>query len=295
MDTYTLFERIFATVFPLVAIVSIGYFYARRVTTDMAVANQINIDIFVPALIFSVVSAKSFNLPQFQLLALASAIIILGSGLLLWPLCRFLGVKAKTFLPPMMFGNTGNLGIPLTILAFGESALPAAVVMFLMANVLHFTLGVSMLKGKSNPLEIFKMPIIWATIAGLAVSTLNWSVPDVVALPIDMLGKISIPLMLFALGVRLTNVDFSDWRAGIWGGILAPVSGILIAMLVQQFLQLPETQYRYLLLFGALPPALLNYMLAERYQHEPQTVASIVLIGNMMALGIIPLMLYFIL
>ena len=44
-----------------------------------------------------------------------------------------------------------------------------------------------------------------------------------------------------------------------------------------------------LLVFGALPPAVLNFLFAERYRQEPQRVASIVLIGNLAALFFLPL------
>lgn len=290
-----LLSKIFATVFPLVFIVSIGFFYAKNISTNMDMTNKINIDIFIPALIFSVLSDKSFNLFQFQQLALAATVVVLGSGLLLLPICRFLGVLPKTFLPPMMFSNSGNLGIPLIVLAFGESALSAAVILFIIENTLHFTVGLYLLAPKSNPLTVLKNPIIIATLTGLSVSVLQPKIPHVISLPIDMLGQISIPLMLFALGVRMTQVDFSDWKIGLWGAALAPLSGLLVVLISLPFIHLPEKQFHYLILFAALPPAVLNYMIAERYQQEPQKVASVVLIGNIAALAVIPVVLFFIL
>lgn len=295
MHTSLLLSKIFTTVFPLVAIVSIGYFYARKVSISMEVSNKINIDVFVPALIFSVLSDQSFDILKYQSLVVATFVVVLGSGLLLLPLCRWLNIQAKTLLPPMMFSNTGNLGLPLMVLAFGEQALPAAVVLFIIENGLHFTVGLYILDHKTNPLSVLKMPMIAATILGLIVSGLHLSIPQVIAMPVDMLGKISIPLMLFALGVRMTLVDFSAWKTGLWGAILAPLSGIVMALIAQPMIQLPDEQYRYLLLFSTLPPAVLNYMVAERYQQEPQKVASIVLMGNMLAIVVIPIALFFVL
>lgn len=295
MLDFNLFYKIFTTVFPLVMIVGIGFFYAKKVSTNMEVANKINIDIFIPALIFSVLSAKSFNLVAFLQLASGALIVVLGSGLILLPFCRFLGVVPKTFLPPMMFNNSGNLGLPLIVLAFGEQALPAATILFIVGNGLHFTVGLFILNPGVNPLNILKTPTIAATLVGLVVSIAAFEVPIFLATPIELLGQISIPLMLFALGVRMTQVNFSDWKIGLWGAVLSPLSGLMMAWGAQQLLQLPDNQYRYLLVFGALPPAVLNYMVAERYQQQPQQVASIVLIGNMAALLIIPLALFFVL
>ncbi len=297
MDTtlLQLLERIFQTVVPLVAIVGLGYIYARRTHTDMSVANRINMDLFCPALIFSVMSAKSFNLAAHLDLALGAVLIVLGSGLLVWPLCGLLKVHPKTFIPPMMFNNSGNLGIPLIVLAFGEQALPAAVILFLVENLLHFTVGAYIMDHRTHPLALLRNPMILATALGLIWSLFELPLPEVIHTPIDMLGKIAIPLMLFALGVRMTSIDFSNWKLGLWGALLAPASGLAIAIPLTAVLELDPTQGAFLILFGALPPAVLNYMVSERYNQEPHQVASIVLIANMASLAIIPLTLAFVL
>lgn len=288
-------ERIFQTVFPLFAVVVCGYLYGRYKKPDMALANQLNMDIFVPALVFFVLSDKSFDLLKFQSLAIGAVLVMLGSGLLLWPACKLLKVRAKTFLPPMMFSNSGNLGLPLIILAFGEQALPAAIVLFIMEMTLHFTVGIYIMDHRTNPLRLIRMPIMIATIAGLGWSSFSLPMPAPISVSLDMLGQISIPLLLFALGVRLTSVDFSAWRIGVSGAILCPAAGILMALALQPWLQLNETQFAYLIIFGALPPAVLNYIVAEQYNQEPKQVASIVLLGNMGALLFIPLTLIFVL
>lgn len=290
-----LMERIFQVVFPLLAIVTAGYVYARRVHTDMSVANRINMDVFTPALILSVMADKSFDLALYQPLAIGAVCVVIGSGLLVAPLCRVIRIHPKTFLPPMMFSNSGNLGIPLIVLAFGEQALPAAVVLFLVENSLHFTLGMYMLNPRIHPLSLLRIPMILAAIAGLVISSAGWVLPAFLKTFIDMLGQIAIPLMLFSLGVRMLSIDLSNWRSGVIGAVLCPLSGVLMALAAQQVLQLDDTQFRYLMLFGALPPALLNYLVAERYNQEPQQVASIVLLSNIASLIIIPLTLAFIL
>jgi hypothetical protein len=121
--------RIVAIIFPVFAIVAVGFFYARRKRPDMAFANQLNMDVFVPALVFAALAGKSFDLTAYWPLAAGGVIVVLGSGLLTWPLAKLLKVDSRTFLPPMMFNNSGNMGLPLMLLAFGEQALPAAVVL----------------------------------------------------------------------------------------------------------------------------------------------------------------------
>lgn len=290
-----LLERIFATVFPLVTIVTVGFLYARKTDSDMAVANRINIDIFVPALIFSVMASKSFNLAGYWDLILGTFLMIIGSGLLAWPVCKLLKLNPKVFAPPTMFNNCGNLGLPLALLAFGEAGLNAAVIMFLVSTLLHFSLGVHILHDKAQFKTLATNPMVLATIAGLVWSYSGWTLPVWAKTPIDMLGQISIPLMLFALGVRMTDVDLSEWKSGLLWGLYAPLTGFAVALPFAWLAGLSEQHTAYFLLFSILPPAVLNYMLAERYQQSPHTVASIVLLGNIASLVVVPVTLFFVL
>ncbi len=288
-----LLERIFLTVFPLFVIVLCGYLYGRYKHSDIDFANQANMNLFVPALIFHSLASQAFPISQYQELALGAFIVVIGSGIIILPIVKLLGINVRTFLPPMMFSNTGNLGIPLLVLAFGEQALPAAVILFVIENTLHMSVGVFMLDRHSHPLSLLKMPMIIATIAGMTWSVAEIPLPLAVALPIQMLGQISIPLMLFTLGIRIVQVGLGNWKEGVLGAILCPLSGVVIALSCKPWLDLSDQQFAMLLVFSALPPAVLNYMMAERYNQEPHRVASIVLIGNMGSLLIIPVVLAF--
>jgi predicted permease len=286
--------QVFEIVFPIFAIVLLGFLYARRHGPDMSSANRLNLEIFTPALIFSVLSSEGFELGQYAELAVAAAVVVLGSGLVAWPLARLLGYRTKVFLPPMMFNNSGNMGLPLALLAFGESALPAAMILFLVENTLHFTVGNGMLTGHVNPLRLLRMPMLVATLAGLGVAVLDIPVPGPLHQAIDLVGQIAIPLMLFALGVRMTGIDLSDWRIGLAGAVVCPLSGLAMAGLVLLVLPLSGLQAAQLLVFAALPPAVLNFMLAERYEVAPRQVAAIVLLGNLASLVTIPAVLWFV-
>ncbi len=288
-------QQIFSIVFPIFAIVLVGYLYGRRHAPDMAAANQLNLDIFVPALIFHVLSQKSFELEAYQELALASLLVVLGSGVLAWGVARLLNYEAKTFVPPMMFSNSGNMGLPLALFAFGEAGLPAAVVLFIVENTLHFSVGMKMLDHRTSLIGILRIPMVLATVAGIAFSLTGWVLPNVLSVSIEMVGQVAIPLMLFSLGVRLTGVDLRDWRIGVIGALVCPATGLIILLMITPFLDLPALQYGQLLVFSVLPPAVLNFMVAEKYNQEPRKVASIVMLGNLGSLLVIPLALAYIL
>jgi hypothetical protein len=275
--------------------VLVGYYYANKYQPKMDTANSINMNIFLPALMFSVLSNESFQIQNYQALALSGVMVILGSGIIAWIVAKTLNINIKTFVPPMMFNNTGNVGLPIAVLAFGEIALGAAVVLFAIEMILHFTFGAYILSKNTNFISIFKSPILIATLLGLLVNLIDLKLWNPMTQMLDLLGDAAIPLLLFTLGTRLIGINYSDWKLGALGSILCPLSGLIVVLLIIQFVELKHLHYQQLILFAVLPPAVLNHMMAEKYHQQPETVASIVMIGNVGSLIVLPLALYFIL
>lgn len=286
--------KILSTLLPVFLIAACGTLYGRFRTPDIRSLNTLNMELFVPMLVFAVLADRQAPLQDYANLALAAVIIVLGSGLLLWPLAKVLKLDYRTFLPPMMFNNTGNMGIPLLVFAFGEAALPAAVVLFIIEMLLHFSVGLYLLDPRIPLWRLLRMPIVLASLAGLGVNLGGIPLPGWLLETLNMLGGVSIPLMLFALGVRMLDIDFSDWKVGVLGAVACPLSGLALAWPLIAWLDLQGLQATSLWVFAALPPAVLNYLLAEQYRQEPHKVASLVLIGNLGSLIVMPLVLGFI-
>lgn len=281
--------RIVAILFPLFAITSVGFIVGRRLRPDLSQANKLNMDVFVPALIFGALANKSFQIMEYLPLLGATVVAVFGSGLLGWGVARALGVAPRTFVPPMMFNNCGNLGLPLAVLAFGDAALAPAVVMFMVSNLAHFTFGAWLLDHNIKLSGVWRIPTVIATLGGLAVSLAGVELWQPAMLAIKMLGDISIPLMLFALGVRISESRIGAIRLGVIGAVARPAIGLALSFVLVWLIPLPERERALLIVFGALPPAVLNYMFAERYNQEPEKVASMVLLGNVLAVLFLPL------
>lgn len=280
--------RIVSILFPLFAITALGYLVARRMKPDLSHANRLNLEVFVPALVFGAMAGKDFRLADYLPLLLAGFGVIVASGLIGWLAARALGIATRTLVPPMMFNNCGNLGLPLAVLAFGDAALAPAVVLFVVSNLLHFSFGAWLLDPHSSWLKAWQSPPVLATFAGLAVGLAGIEVWPPLLTSIKMVGDISIPLMLFALGVRLAESRINAVGFGLFGAVLRPLAGMAAAWALMRVIELPEREQALLLVFGALPPAVLNFMFAERYGQEPDKVASMVLIGNLAAVVFLP-------
>ncbi len=281
--------RILGIILPVFSIVAVGYFWARRVHPDMTMVNRISMNVLAPALIFSALSSKGFDVAAYQRLMLGCVGVVLGSGLLAWPVARMMRVDWKTFVPPMMFNNCGNMGLPLSVLAFGEAGFGAMVALFSISNLLQFTLGTWMLDHRARFTSLARNPMVLSTFAGFAFAIVHPPLPDWIATALRITGDGLIPLMLLALGVRMMDMRWNDAKLGAVGAIVCPVSGVAAALALAPLLALDPLQRGLLVLFGSLPPAVLNFMVAEHYRQEPGKVASIVLIGNLAAIAFIPI------
>ena len=282
-------ERILGIILPVFMIIALGYAYAWRVRPDMTMVNRISMNVLAPALIFSALAGKEFDVAANASLMLGSVAVVIGSGLLAWPIGKLIRADHRTFLPPMMFNNCGNMGLPLAVLAYGGAGFSPMVALFTISNLLHFTLGVWIINHRARFINLLRNPMVVATLVGFAFALAHPPLPEPVSVAIKIVGDALIPMMLLSLGVRLFDVRWTDWHIGVIGGIVCPVAGIVIAALFARLVDLDPMQHGLLILFGALPPAVLNFMVAEQFRQEPAKVASIVVIGNFLSLVFVPL------
>ena len=281
--------RLAGIILPVFSIIALGWLYAWRVKPDMAAVNRISMNVLAPALVFSALASKDFDVAANKLLIIGSVGVVLGSGLLAWPFARLMHSSVRTFVPPMMFNNCGNMGLPLAALAYGTAGFSPMVALFTISNLLQFTLGMWILDHQARFRTLLRNPMVIATIVGFAFALAHPPLPEWLSVAIKLVGDALIPMMLLSLGARLYEASFADWRIGIVGGVVCPLTGIAVALLLTSALDLDSTQQGLLILFGSLPPAVLNFMVAEQFRQEPGKVASIVLIGNLLAIVFVPL------
>ena len=282
-------ERLAGIILPVFSIIALGWFYARRTKPDMATVNRISMNVLAPALVFSALASKDFDVAANRMLIVGSIAVVLGSGLLAWPVARLMREQARTFVPPMMFNNCGNMGLPLAVLAYGSAGFSPMVALFTISNLLQFTVGVWILDHHARFGRLLQSPIVVATVLGFAFAIVHPPLPEWLMVAIRIVGDALIPMMLLSLGVRLYETSFGEWRIGVVGGVICPLTGLVIAVGLAPLLGLDPMQKGLLILFGCLPPAVLNFMVAEQFRQEPGKVASIVLIGNLLSIVFVPL------
>jgi predicted permease len=157
----------------------------------------------------------------------------------------------------------------------------------------YFSAGIKIIQGGrgeqgTSSWRLFASPMMIAMIFGILFAALHIALPGPLFQAMKMLGEACIPVMLFALGVRMMDVNFKSWHIGLIGAIVCPAAGLVVAWMLDSILPMTPVQRGQMYLFAALPPAVFCFMVAEQYKQEPDKVASIVLLGNLAALVFVP-------
>jgi predicted permease len=188
-----------------------------------------------------------------------------------------------------MFTNVGPVGIPLIALAYGPEGVATAVVLLVISNVLHFTLGAGVMSGKVDWRMVYANPLVWATVLGVGSSQLQLELPTWLHTSLTMIGSVLVPMMLMSLGARLAGGKIEDAKVGAQASVLILIVRLVSAYALLWFIPLQGVERGALILFACLPPAVFNFMLADKFHVEPNKVASTVIVGHICSLAFLPI------
>ena len=281
---------------PVIFLAGVGFAWATLgFEYKVQFVTRLTMNLSVPALIFTALVKTKIDPEALQITALASAVAYIGVALLSAFALRVGRLSQRTFLPPMVFGNTGNLGLPLAFFAFGQAGFDYAVVVFAVTAFLSFTLGVWLVSGNGSPLSALKQPIVWATVLGSIFLANDVSLPNWSMNTLELLGQIAIPLMLITLGVAITRLKPASLGRAFGLSILKLVICVAVPVAIGLWLGLPEVAFAALVLQVATPVAVTSYMLAEKYGADAEEVAGLVVVSTLLSVLVIPLILGFVL
>lgn len=188
-------------------------------------------------------------------------------------------------------GNTGNLGLPVCFLAFGDEGLAYAMMYFAVQCVLLFTVGDAIYAGSASLKRLLKSPVLHAIWLGVLIRMLNWQPPEVVLLTTELLGQIVIPLMLITLGVSLAGMRAAQLPEAIRWSIARTLLALLIAFGVAHLMGLQGVARGVLIIETMVPVAVFNYLLAEKHGRDSSEVTGLILVTHLSAVVYLPLLL----
>ncbi|MCY4179786.1 MAG: AEC family transporter [Litoreibacter sp.] len=267
--------------------VKLGFEYRIEFVTRLAMT------IAVPALIF-VALMQTDIAPDALTTVFFATIVTYGLiTLACYLLVKTGRLEVRTYLAPLIFGNTGNLGLPLALFAFGADGLGYAVVIFAMMGIYSFTYGVWLVSGGGNLRKVVQEPLVGATLLGALFLWQGWETPTFLTNTIELIGQMAIPLMLITLGVAVARLKPSALGQAIWLSGIKVILCAAAAWAAGTYFELPDVALAVLILQATTPVAVTSYLLAAKYEADAEPVAGLVVVSTVMSVGFIPLILAF--
>ncbi|MAS45572.1 MAG: transporter [Rhodobacteraceae bacterium] len=245
--------------------------------------------ISVPALLFTALARAELDPAFFASLAGAAFAAYMLAALALWVAIRLGKLSVRVWLAPLVFGNTGNVGLPVAMFAFGDEGLALAAVIFAVMACLSFTVGVWLVSGGGSPAEAAKQPIFYGAALGLLFALMDWELPSFLMRGLDLAGQMAIPLMLLTLGVSVARLSVKGAGRAIAMSVLRVILCGAAAWAAARIFGLSDIGRDALILQLTMPVAVTSYLLAERYKAEPSEVAGLVVVSTLVSVAAIPL------
>ncbi|MEC9312051.1 MAG: AEC family transporter [Pseudomonadota bacterium] len=265
--------------------VRLGFEYRIQFVTRLAMT------LAVPCLIFTALMKTELDkaaIGWFVLAALAGHALLALAGA---ALVRVMQLERRSYLAPFIFGNTGNLGIPLSLFAFGEAGLGYAVAMLAVSAVLSFTFGIYLVAGEGGGGKALREPMVWATLLGALFLWQGWQTPQFLTNALDLIGQMAIPLMLITLGVAVARLTPGKTGLAVLLSLIKVTLSAAIGWGLGLAFGLDYTAFGVLVLQLATPVAVTSYLLAEKFGADAQAVAGMVVVSTLMSVAALPLLL----
>jgi len=280
-----------AVLAPVFVLAGIGYGW--RLTGapfDMPFVTRIIMYVAGPCLVFTSLSQLTLPLAQFWQMVGAMIVVTLGVAAVSAVLIKLLGLSQRSFLPALTLGNTGNLGLPLCLFAFGQEGLGLAVAIYVTNSLVQFTFVPLLHTRVSLVRTLFSTPMLWGAVAGLAVLLSDVHLPAWLANTVGALGDLLIPLMLMALGNTVGGLKAHNLPRAFGLGAARLIISFTVAVGVSFALGLSGVAQGVLVLQGAMPAAVFSYLFAARYERDADDIAGIVLVSTLLGAVTLPLL-----
>jgi predicted permease len=285
--------QLFNTIAPLFLCAGLGYGWGRlgRPYDTRMITRLVSL-IGAPCLVFATlakIDGLSGAIGEMALASIAALSIFAATGAIV---LRLAGIPLRTFLAPVTFPNVGNMGLALCFFAYGEDGLALAIGFFAVTASLQLTLGQWLMSGAASPWPAIKSPLPYAVGLGALFMTTSLEPPTFLLATTDLIGGITIPLMVITLGVSLAKFKAISLGRTAALAFFRLGLGVGVGFLLVYLLGFEGMQRGVLIIVCAMPVAIFNYLFAQYYDNRPEEVASLVLVSTAIALVFLPLLVY---
>jgi predicted permease len=282
-------------VLPVLICVLVGFALARLDQPfDHKMVGRLVANIGYPTLVLAHLSDQHVTVGAFLEIVLAAAAAVACFGVIGWGFLIALGLPIRAFLPPLMLNNVGNIGLPMSIFAFGDQGLAYALAFLVVVVVGIFTIGIWVPQGRVSFRDIARTPVIYAVVITLVLMATDTRLPTPIDDAFTILGGLAIPLMLLTLGHTLATLRTGALGRGCYLALFHLATAAAVAFALVHLFDLEGTARGVFILQCVMPVSVATYLYIEMYQKEhAQEVAGLILISTLLAMVALPLVLTF--
>ena len=289
MDIYL---KLFEVLFPVFFIIGIGYYLGKKnPKLDTTFIANFAANIGSPAMVFYAVTTTGITFNIFAEYFWYSLIAILGFAITGVIFLKFLNKDIVTELPPFILPNTGNMGLPLCLFAYGSQGLGIAATISSLVILFHFTLGVFLASKKLDLNLLFKSPPFYAIIISVLFLYYEIEVPVFLINTTMMLTYAAIFLILMSLGIALTRFKVFSFKSALISSIARVIIGPIIGFAIIKTFDLSGFAAGVLLIQCSMPSAVLTYLVGSLYSSKKvvDSIASMIVVSTVMSFITVPI------
>jgi len=291
-----LYLKLVDVLFPVFFVIGVGYYLGKKDPNfDTKFITNFAGNIGTPAMIFYTITTTGITLDIF-IEYFIYALIVIGAFSLVGLLFLFILKKdVISELPPLILPNTGNMGIPICLFAYGTVGLGVASAISSVVILLHFTLGVLLAKKKFSLEILIKNVPIYAILAAVVFLYFQWDVPGYIENTTFLLTYTTIFLVLMSLGIALSRLKVVSWTHASILGAVRVIIGPIIGFSLIKFLNLNGFFAGVLLIQSAMPSAVLTYLVGSMYSEKKvvDNIASVIVSSTLMSFITIPIVVFY--
>lgn len=281
---------------PVMVCVLLGFVWKRlNWAYDTRMVTLLVMRVGAPCLVVSSLSRTPVSQDLLEQMLLVTLAMVAATAALAVVAVLLARQPLRTYLGPLLFPNAGNMGLPICLFAFGDAGLTLALAIFMVLSVLHFTLGIALVSGRSVFREMISNPIIYSIVLAVIMIYARIELPLWLGNTVQLLSEFTIPLMLLTLGVSLADMKLQTVGSSLYFSLARLLIGVGVGWGVAYLFNLQGVAKGVLILQSAMPVAVFNYLFAMQYNRDPQVVAGMVIISTLLSFALIPVLLVFLL
>tara|TARA_B100001939_G_scaffold336752_1_gene340226 strand:+ start:10173 stop:11048 length:876 start_codon:yes stop_codon:yes gene_type:complete len=287
-----MFSELFAIIAPVFLIALIGYVLVRQgMEFPSDFITRMNMNIGAPALVFNGIMGMGDKIFAASDFFIAAFIAIMGLLLVSLAVTTFAGLPRRGYVIALYSTNSGNMGLPLCLFAFGEQGFGLGVAFFAVSVIFQFTLALFIAHGNLTAASLTRVTLLWGIALAFAFILTDTTPPAWFSNTTQLLGGLTIPLMLLTLGASLARLKVDKSGGLILLSFFKILIGVGIGYFTAVLFGFTGIERNVLILQSSMPVAIFSYLLASQYNRNPQDVAAMVLISTLMSTISIPVLL----